>query len=343
MMVRVLTKSACSYGGNTTYTLAGDYLQNGLKEYGPAIREFEILTCFRGIRREVHSSLLPSIERFHTTLLPSLPTAKLFRKKARVVLEYETSIVDATFLERYGFLSADIFSQVLREIAEKIHLIDVHLKKVDAFDLARFHSDVVRLAENSPKSDDDLRTLHIRIQTEKKQRIAAMDPWDRMAIEWDQFHPTARSLLNDTFFWELCNDYAPHGNDTGADLLSDFQKWNKRHPDQPAYQMARTLLREWNIAEIGYPPEHKTAIPSLLQSNSIALAVTDDVMIAAAFAAVKCRGCCDSETRDLALNAIARQRLPEVITDRGWKDPAERIAKLDLMASALRRFPESPT
>lgn len=41
-------RSARVFGGNTTYSLVGDYLQAGLDEYGEAIAAIEITACFRG-------------------------------------------------------------------------------------------------------------------------------------------------------------------------------------------------------------------------------------------------------------------------------------------------------
>jgi hypothetical protein len=201
MQLDVLTRSAGSYGGNTTYTLAGQYLQSGLGEYGAGLTGIEVTACFRGgeIR---HPSLSPSYDEFHAVFLPSLPAVRFFRKKGRVDLKYETEVTDAAFLERYGYLSVDTFSQVLREIADKLHLIDTRLKKSDA-DLARFHRGIAACVTSAPQTEDDLRAVKSRLELAMQERVAAMAPWDRLGVEWDEFHPAARTLLDAPFF---CND-----------------------------------------------------------------------------------------------------------------------------------------
>ena len=80
------------------------------------------------------------------------------------------------------------------------------------------------------------RKINSRFETEWKQRLAQMDPWERLGIDWDDWHPAARKLLNDPFFWDQGSDYSPHGNDTGADLLADFKKWHGQHPQVPAHK-----------------------------------------------------------------------------------------------------------
>ena len=341
MKVSMWAREACGMGGNATYNLVGQYLESGLEDYGGAITEIEVLACFRGGDIN-HPSLQTLFDEFHSRFLPSLPFVKLFRKKGRLALTYETHIVDATFLKRRGFLSIEIFAQVLGEIAAAFHLIDTRLKKSDDFDLARFHQDISRLVASAPQSDDELRAIKVKLEKEEHVRLAAMDPWDQLAIEWDEFHPSARSLLNDLFFWDSMDENSPHGNDTGADLLIGFTKWERRHSTRPAHEMARRLLRDWGVSQIDYDVVNEAAIWTLLQGDLLSLVETDEALIAAAFAAVKCRGCCDRETREIALKAIVRERLPAVIEGRGWRDATERMERLDLLTEKLRRVPERP-
>src|SRR5690349_19907997 len=100
-------------GGNVTYSLAGDYLRYGLcDDYGPAVRRFEATAYFRGSRVR-NPNLHRMYEEFHSAHLPALPRVRFLAKKARMTLEYETKVVDASFLERYGTfsLSAETFAK----------------------------------------------------------------------------------------------------------------------------------------------------------------------------------------------------------------------------------------
>jgi uncharacterized protein YfeS len=341
MKVGVWTRSARSFGGNVTYSLAGNYLASRLANYGQGITAVEITACFRG-GSVGHSSLQRSHDDFHSIYLPTLPLVRFLRKKARICIDYETRVTDAEFLERYGFLSSQVFRQVLEEIRETLHLIDSRLKRNDDFDLGRFHEDVTAVVPKAPTSDAELRGLKDALDQENKALLAAMDPWERLEVDWAKFHPTARLLLNDPFFWSETDDYAPHGNDTGADLLAEFRKWNRRHPTEPAYQMAQKLLRSWGIADIDLGATDGGLVDSILLSDLIALSVTDDALIAVAFASAKLRGCCDPDTRGFAYAAIQRERMPSVLADRGWKKAEERLRTLEILKGALLTIPGAP-
>jgi uncharacterized protein YfeS len=306
------TRSAVSIGANSTYSLAGHYFRYGLSaDYGPAVRQFEVTANFRGVR-DGHRPLGRRYDEFHTVRLPALPRLKFLAKKHRVTLEYETKVVDASFLDRYGFLSAEIFAKVAAELAAQLHLIDKKLTATGGFDLARFHRDVAVLVADVPASDGQLRELDKRLEAAEKQRYAAMDAWEKLDVDWDAFHPDARRLLHDPFFWDRIDDAAPHGNDTGADLLAEFRERDKTYPTAAAHELARRVLESWDIDAVTHPE------------------IADEAIVAAAFAAIKLRGACDARTRDLALAALGRQMAER---DAAWR------AKLQLLVGALEQLP----
>jgi uncharacterized protein YfeS len=340
MDVSLYTRSARTFGGNTTYFLVGEYLKTGLGTYGSAIATIELTACFSG-GKIGHSSLKPAYDRFHSDYLPSLPACKFYRKKAKIEIAYETRVTDAHFLERRGFLSVDYFSQAMTEAADKLHLVDTKLKRTDEFDLFQFHQHVNDLVNCAPHSDDELRELKSRLESERQKRIAALGPWERLDIKWDDFHPTARVLLNDPFLWNCVNDYAPHGNDTGADLLAAFKKWNKSHSTEPAFAMAVSLLKKWGIPSIEYSTTSEVDVMRLMQNDSITLQVTNESMIAVAFASIKHRGCCDEPTLKYALNAIARQKLVAGVAKQS-RDVTEWLSTLDKLVAVLQQIPYQP-
>jgi uncharacterized protein YfeS len=336
MKVRVLAKSSNIYSGGMPASLVGDYLESGLTDYGGAVIEIDVLIAFRSGPKwasEVHPE-------FHYKYLPSLPITRFIRKKARMDIQYESKASGATFLGRRRFPSAGFFSKVLHEMAENLHLIDNRLKKSDDFDLTRFHADVARLVANAPRSDRGLKLLYNKFGNEQITRFAAMGPWERLGVEWEEYHPSARSLLNDPFFWSEADSNSPHANDSGADLLNAFKEWNKKHPNRPAHQMARRLLKDWEAGGMDLRLVKAAAVASIFEEDSFVLQTADEVMIAIAFAAVKLRGCCDRETRELALLAIARERIPEIVGE--WQDSESRKSRLTLLARTLKKTPEAP-
>jgi uncharacterized protein YfeS len=340
MIVYVGTQSAHRFGGHPCFSLVGGYLTSGLAGCDSAIDQIEVTACFRG-GPVPHPSRQSSHDDFHSTFLPSLPRIRFLRKRRRVTIQYETAVADATFLSRYGFLSAEIFGKALREVGQNLHLMDDRVKRDDNFELPKFHSSVARLIAEAPTSDESLRVLKVRLEREDQERLAAMDPWELLDLDWDEFHPNARVILDDPFYWSTSDDYSPNGNDTGADLLNDFEKWNRRYGDVPAYRMATSLLKKWDIAGFDYDTLDESALRALLGNDPIAVSVTDDALIAVAFAAIKFRGCCDEKTRQITLKAIKRERMPAVLAGRGWQDAAERLRTLELISNALVTAPTS--
>jgi len=170
-----------------------------------------------------------------------------------------------------------------------------------------------------------------------------MDPWERLEVDWGRFHPRARELLNDPFFWEGANDFAPHGNDTGFDVLADYRKWTRRHPGRPAHELAEAVVHAWEIRAIDWNETAEEKVKAVIDSAQFRLDICDDVMLAAAFGMIKLQGYCDPTTRDHALKAIERERLPLVLAYRGWRDVKERLRTLAMMNECLLRMPNTPS
>jgi uncharacterized protein YfeS len=336
--LNVYTRSSNIYGGHVLYGLVGRWIELGLTSYGTAVNAIDLTACFHG--GEVgHPSLQPSYDKYHAEYLPSLPKAKFYRKKATFELQYETMVTDATFLRLYGKIDLTLFMDALAEVAERLRVLDTKLKKSDDFDLRRFHIDVAKAVSRAPNSEVELRDLKTRTDEERNARLAALGPWERLAIEWDEFHPDARRLLDDPLLWELSNDYAPNGSDTGADLLADFKTWNKRHPKHPAYQMAAALLVNWDIGPIDLRTTEAAEVERLREADSISLQVTNDAMIAVPFAAIKHRGWCDLETIELGLAAIARQRVAAACAKQEGHDTTEWELSLKKLERFMNAFP----
>jgi len=83
-----------------------------------------------------------------------------------------------------------------------------------------------------------------------------------MGSSWDEdppddrddfapFHPSARTLLPDDFFWD-CDDYfSPVGNDDGADVLVGYLRWRLTHPWWSPASSCGTRLPDGRFRWIG--------------------------------------------------------------------------------------------
>jgi uncharacterized protein YfeS len=148
--------------------------------------------------------------------------------------------------------------------------------------------------------------------------IRAADPWAALAIDWTAYHPSARALLDDPFFWDPADDHAPVGNDTGADILESYRSWRRRRKKDVAGAVAlvEEVLEEWGMRETGGEKDRL---------------VRDEAFIALAFAQAMLDGTITSDVASRALAAIDRQ-LPRHAT---WRQPEIRRGTLEKMRAKL--------
>lgn len=140
-----------------------------------------------------------------------------------------------------------------------------------------------------PNSDESLKAYAMDVLNKEERERG----WDDLVLDWSEYHPRAREILNDLFFWDCLDDLAPHGNDDGADLLERFKRWRKKSPSGESKTFFDRLMREWGV------------------SNGREI-VTDDIYdcsaIALAFAHLKIDAACPKWAQDEALKALTRRR-----------------------------------
>jgi hypothetical protein len=151
--------------------------------------------------------------------------------------------------------------------------------------------------------------------------------WADLEIDWDRFHPDARTVLNDLFFWDTANDFGPHGNDTGFDTLSIVEEWH-----------ADNLESALTADELAWLYEQSGIERKELDWDAYGHTTGRETAVAAAFALIKLRSACPEwlvvRIRDLIENEAAstKKEFPE------WPHRAEWMAAMEKTLSALRPF-----
>lgn len=333
MKVRIYTQAYNQYGSAASVSPVGDYLSQHLADLVPHELTVEATACFTtaGPPRKTLERLY---DEFHRSLA-LLPTTRFVSKRAVLYVRYHSHVCSAERALRFGPASLDVFLPVLQELAA---LLPVVLRRkrpaAPALKSEALAAALATAIAAVPVTEEALRIFVADATARSVAAAAALSPWERLDIDWSEYHPDARTLLNDPFFWEEADDNAPHGNDTGADLLPDFRRWRRTHRDKPVAIFLPGLLARWGFEERVLAWANKP-LCDWTDDDALTVSVHDEAAIAVAFAQIKLEGRCDPEVRELALAAITRQEAPAVADHFGWSVSAERAGRLVLMRSAL--------
>ncbi|WP_193611679.1 hypothetical protein [Nocardioides lijunqiniae] len=182
------------------------------------------------------------------------------------------------------------FATAAREIVDGLEPLRQRATKGDDLDVATLLAHLEARLAQLPETDEDLHTTLAPLVAERLERWAALSPWDVVDVDWSLYAPEARTLLDDPFFWDPADDEAPHGSDTGADVLAEFLDQRPRDP----LAFLESQATGWgfdSLAELGReePEEHDTLI------------------VAAAFAQLKVTARIDSTLGEMAMEALGRR------------------------------------
>jgi hypothetical protein len=262
---------------------------------------------------------LRALQREFTAYCASLPKLRFQRTKARLsaeiycpelgdtipILQTGTSVSTgfAAYAERFlqaislsskksASANRARFVRGLDYLLELLPLLKGRVRTSDDFDLPAFIEHCTKRRHDVPKSAKAFAALLESIEATSIAALQKLDPWECLDEDWSRYHPNARQRLNDVFFWDCVDELAPHGNDTGADLLEEYADWHKRNGQRngkgDALAFLKRLFRKWGLS---------------LTDEEDAEA-QGEAWIALAFAELKFNDACTPEVRRQALLAI---------------------------------------
>jgi len=309
------------YGGHPSLSLISDFLLKDTDGFGTAISELAVTFHFP------HSGPpRPTLEKYYAGFhanLKTLPKIVFRRKRGQMAIDIASTLIDGKDWKRNRSLSLSLFQAGLPEAIAALALMGKRLTANDDFDLDAFLTHCRNAQSQMPSTSDELAKLADDCKSRRAARLAAMSPWERLGLDWRDFHPDSRTILDDPFFWEEANDFAPNGNDTGADLLADYRKWLKRYPTGDPIAFYEQLIRRWGF--------------TLQPTDDTAKSLLDEAAVALAFAEFKLRAKCCSQVNSLALAAIQRQR-QQALESVNWSHKDERLKCLDKLETKLANY-----
>jgi uncharacterized protein YfeS len=318
MQFHVMACTYNTYGGHSTLSLISDFLLADADDFGSAVSELSVTFHFpdSGPPR-------PTLERtfadFHANR-QSLPKVVFRRKRGHLSIDIASELLDGEDWAQKRGSSLRLFNAGVAETIAALELLKKRLTSKDDFNLPAFLAHCRKAQSRLPSTAEELASFVAERETRRAARDAAMSPWERLGIDWREFHPDARKILDDPFFWDCSNDFAPNGNDTGADLFTDYRKWLRRNPSGDPITFYRELIRQW-----GFPP---------VASNDLERTVMDEAAVALAFAEFKLRADCRPSVAELARIAIQRQR-QQATEAVNWPHQEERLKSLDMLEAKL--------
>jgi uncharacterized protein YfeS len=316
----VMARTYNTYGGDPTLALISDFLLGEAADFGPALSELTVTFHFphAGPPRR---TLEQSFADFHE-YRRSLPKVAFKRKRSQASIDVASELVDGKEWEGRRGLSLPLFKAGVVETIGALQLLRTRLTPKDDFGLEAFLAHCTEAQMRLPSTAEELAAFAEDSKRRRAVRNAAMSPWERLGIDWRDFHPDARRILDEPFYWECANDFAPHGNDTGADLLEDFRNWHRRNPSGDPLTFYRGLIRGW-----GFPSE---------PVSDLERTVFDEAAVALAFAEFKIRAACSPAVGALARAALQRQR-KQAIEATNWPHREERLKTLGMLEAKLPR------
>lgn len=327
MKVELWARNYNTFGGLTSCEALCHLFRIEEAEFGPAIRTIEVTLLFAHPGPPL-KTLEEIFANYHLYREAKLPKVTFRRTRETVVIDVASNLIDGKDWAKVRVLSPDLFRLAAEEVLEALRLLRKSVKRKDEFRLEDFLSHCEAALQCLPQSEAELASLTAEASAAAERRRAALSPWDTLDIDFRDYHPSARSLLDDPFFWDCTDEFAPHGNDAGADLLEEYRKWLKRHPKVDPLEYHLALLDSW-----GYDPN---------TNEELFHAEVQDAAVGLAFAEFKLRGSCRQSAFEFALEVLdEQQREAEEALD--WEHREARLIAIAKNRAALQSAPKEPS
>lgn len=182
------------------------------------------------------------------------------------------------------------------------------------------------------------------VPVEKSATVDSLRPTQKVKADWpkkDKAHPAAQALMKDEWLFSTTDDNAPFGSDDGADTYASFFVWRKANPNANTRDFLQQHLAGWGYPSFDLSAKDYPALRSYLNENELSwryLFGTDAAIIATAFGQLCLEGKLDKDLKEMALTAIERESVHEIL--QWWQEHRpEREKKLPQLKSILERAP----
>lgn len=320
MEINTVLHTYNTYGGHSTISRVGDYLSLDLKAFGEAIEEVEIHVYVEG--GVSNKNLAPLHKQYHE-FTAGLPSTTFYRKKKRFQINY----VSATSYESVsGFEppNLELFLLVTKEITGLINFLKAKLKKSDVFSYDEFQDWMISKLNTLPANDCAFLELLKKLDLVREEKLAGMSEWEKLGVDWDDFHSEARNILDDPFYWHAADDFSPNGNDSGADAMEIYRESYPNIQKNPATRVVNQILGDWGISETNDVDDYESQ------------EIYYEVVLGVTFAQLKYQAKCDADIIKKALDVIQKSKAHHMGLYADWPLLELKIQSLEMMENKLK-------
>lgn len=284
-------------GRSATFSPIGDTLDSHLSEYGESVQSILVIAF---VPAEIGTLTAEEKKSFG-----KLPKITFRRQKRHIEIRFLSSTVTAQFEGVEATEDSGRSNAAMPEVAAALAGIESKLKATDDFDFSAFYGDVCELLRKPFASVQDLQEARSASREKEEGSIPTADSWESPDVDWDhpEYHSKARSILDRPFYWSRGAPFAPHGSDTGSDVLTMYEA-RIRGTRKGAVGFFKQILNEWDLPEIDWSRKDNRETQMSSRSNETKYRVASQVALAAAFAEIKYRAKCSREMAEIAIHAV---------------------------------------
>jgi len=235
MQLTIMERTFKTYGGGVIFQPleALVYLED--ENFGSALSEIVLTLQFNSSlpfeKQRAHESLRSSYDDFNT--FTEKPKITFRRKKA--VLEI-TSKADFASSEEvmprsksgYKLRNETYFRDwnlsALAILRAQMIASKSKFKKTDDFNFDDCLECITSLSKKLPATKTEADLLVQKFIQRRALDRSKLSDWELLDEDWSDYHATARDVVPIPELWSISNEFAPNGNDTGADVLDFFEE-----------------------------------------------------------------------------------------------------------------------
>lgn len=229
----VMENSFNSYGGSVVFKPLEALISLEDVNFGVALSTITLTLQFSCElpfeQQNVHVSLRSSYDKFIN--YTAKPKRIFKRKKAELEICTKAKFVSredffpesrAEYKKRNDTYFKDWNLEVLDILKAEFIASKNKFKKTDDFDFEACLAWIESLRQRLPETKANADSLIESYKNQQSLEYSKLSDWERLGIDWSDYHILARDAVPFAELWSITNDLAPNGNDTGADVLHFF-------------------------------------------------------------------------------------------------------------------------